>query len=54
MAFYEIEPERRSLHGHFSPELPPVLCIDSGDTVRFRTLDAGWGYLSALTAWGIG
>ncbi len=43
MAIYTIEPERRTLHGHFSRELPPVLAIDSGDTVRFRTLDPGWG-----------
>jgi acetamidase/formamidase len=43
MAEYIIEPERRTLHGHFSRELPPILTIDSGDTVRFRTLDAAWG-----------
>ena len=43
MAEHLIEPERRTLHGHFSRELPPVLTIDSGDTVHFRTLDAGWG-----------
>jgi acetamidase/formamidase len=43
MALYTVEPERKTLHGHFSRELPPVLTIDSGDTVRFRTLDAGWG-----------
>lgn len=42
MALHLIEPERRALHGHFSPELEPVLAIDAGDTVRFRTLDAGW------------
>ncbi len=42
MAIHTIEPERRTLHGHFSRELPPVLTIDSGDTVRFRTLNAGW------------
>lgn len=42
MAHYTIEPERRTLHGHFSPELEPVLTIDSGDTVRFRTLESGW------------
>jgi acetamidase/formamidase len=42
MAAYHIEPERRTLHGHFSRDLPPVLTIDSGDTVTFRTLDAGW------------
>ena len=43
MAIHAIEPERRTLHGHFSRDLPPVLTVDSGDTVRFRTLDAGWG-----------
>ncbi|MES2462352.1 MAG: acetamidase/formamidase family protein [Armatimonadota bacterium] len=42
MATYHIEPERATLHGHFSRDLPPVLTIDSGDTVVFRTLDAGW------------
>jgi acetamidase/formamidase len=43
MTIHTIEPDRRTLHGHFSCELPPVLTIDPGDTVRFRTLDAGWG-----------
>lgn len=43
MATYTIEPERRTLHGSFSREFSPVLTIDSGDTVRYRTLDAGWG-----------
>ncbi len=43
MAFHSLEPERRTLHGQFSRDLKPVLTIDSGDTVRFRTLDAGWG-----------
>mgnify|MGYP000108940577 CR=1 FL=1 len=43
MATYNIEPERSTLHGHFSRELPPALRIASGDTVIFRTLDAGWG-----------
>src|SRR5438093_726264 len=42
MATYTIAPERRTLHGHFSRDLPPILTVDSGDTVRFRTLDAGW------------
>lgn len=40
---HTLEPERRTLHGHFSRDLPPVLTIDPGDTVRYRTLDAGWG-----------
>ncbi len=39
---YYIEPDRRTLHGHFSRDLPAVLTIDSGDTVVFRTLDARW------------
>ena len=43
MALYKIEPERRTLHGKFSRDFEPVLTIDSGDTVVFRTLDAGWG-----------
>jgi len=43
MATYQIEPERRTLHGHFSRELPPILSIEPGDTVRYKTLDAGWG-----------
>jgi acetamidase/formamidase len=42
MTHYTVVPERRSLHGHFSRDLPPILTIDPGDTVRFRTLDAGW------------
>jgi acetamidase/formamidase len=34
--------ERRSLHGHFSRDLEPALTIDSGDSVRFATPNAGW------------
>src|SRR3954468_9038101 len=40
---HSLEPERATLHGHFSRDLPPVLEIDPGDTVRFRTLDVAWG-----------
>jgi acetamidase/formamidase len=43
MTTYAIEPTRENLHGTFSAEIPPVLEIEPGDTVRFRTLDAGWG-----------
>ena len=43
MNTYHIEPERRTLHGHFSRDLPPVLTIEPGDTVVYRTLEAGWG-----------
>ena len=44
MTLHVVEPDRRSLHGHFSPDLPPVLEVAPGDRVRFRTLDAGWGF----------
>lgn len=43
MTYHRIEPNRASLIGKFSRELPPILTIKSGDTVTFRTLDAGWG-----------
>lgn len=45
MSLHNIEPVRRNLHGHYSPELEPVLEIQSGDTVSYRTLDAGWGLI---------
>ncbi|HNB53236.1 MAG TPA: acetamidase/formamidase family protein, partial [Anaerolineales bacterium] len=31
-----------TLHGHFSSALPPILTVDSGDTIRCQTIDAGW------------
>jgi acetamidase/formamidase len=40
---HEIPLERRTLHGHFSRELEPVVEVRSGDVIRFATLDAGWG-----------
>jgi len=43
LAFHVIKPERRTLHGHFSRDLAPILEVASGDTVRFTTLDCGWG-----------
>ena len=42
MTVHEIPLERRTLHGHFSRDLEPVLTVDSGDTIAFSTLDAGW------------
>ncbi len=42
MTTYTIEPVREALHGSFSREYPAVLTIESGDTVRFRTLIASW------------
>jgi acetamidase/formamidase len=42
MTVHTIEPQHDNLHGYFSSELSPVLTIKTGDTVRYRTLDAGW------------
>ncbi len=39
---HSLAPDRRTLHGHFARDLPPVLTIDPGDTVCFRTLESGW------------
>jgi acetamidase/formamidase len=39
---HELPLERRTLHGHFSCELSPVLSIDPGDSVVFRVPNAGW------------
>ena len=43
MATFNIEPNENTLHGFFSRDLTPVLTIDSGDTVHFKTIDAEWG-----------
>lgn len=40
---YRLEPVAGCLHGQFTSEIPPALTVDSGDTVRFRTLDVSWG-----------
>ena len=42
MTLFTLEPNTRTLHGAFSCDIAPVLTVDPGDTVRFRTLDAGW------------
>jgi acetamidase/formamidase len=39
---HEIPLERRTVHGHFSRGLERVLVVDPGDSVVFRTLNAGW------------
>jgi acetamidase/formamidase len=39
---HELPLERRTLHGYFSRELPPVLAVDPGDSVRFQALNSGW------------
>jgi acetamidase/formamidase len=46
---HEIPLERRTLHGHFSPELEPVKTIDPGDAIAFSSIDAGWGLEPAPT-----
>lgn len=45
---HSILPDARTLHGRFSRDLAPVLTIDSGDRVRFTTLDAAWGEFEQL------
>lgn len=40
---HTLTPDDTTLHGYFSRALAPVLSIDPGDTVRYTTLDAGWG-----------
>ncbi len=50
---HQLEPTRQTLHGHFSSDLTPVLTIDPGDTVHFRTLDANWGLESYTAGKGI-
>jgi acetamidase/formamidase len=42
VTFHQIPLERRTLHGHFSCDLEPVLTIDPGDSVRLSTPNAGW------------
>ena len=42
MTTYSIEPAWDTLHGTFSREYPPILIIDSGDSVLFRTLNSEW------------
>jgi len=39
---HELPLDRRSLHGHFSRDLPPVLTVEPGDSVRFETPNGGW------------
>ena len=42
MTLHEIPLERRTLHGHFSHGLEPILTIEPGDTIAFSCLDSGW------------
>jgi len=42
VALHRIPLERRTLHGHFSRDLAPVLTVDNGDSIAFSCLNAGW------------
>ena len=42
MAHHEIPLERRTLHGHFSRDLAPILTVDPGDSIAFACLSSGW------------
>jgi acetamidase/formamidase len=42
VAVHELPLEQRTLHGHFSRELEPVLTIEPGDSVRIDVPNAGW------------
>jgi acetamidase/formamidase len=39
---HELPLERRTLHGHFSRDLEPILTIDPGDSIAFSCPNAGW------------
>ena len=39
---HELPLEQRTLHGHFSRELEPVLTVDPGDSVQVDVPNAGW------------
>src|SRR4029453_13791119 len=40
---HELPLERRTLHGHFSRDLEPVLAVDAGDSGRVAVPNAVWG-----------
>lgn len=42
MALHELPLEQRTLHGHFSRDLEPVLTVEPGDSVRISVPNAGW------------
>jgi acetamidase/formamidase len=39
---HELPFEPATVHGYFSRELPPVLSVEPGDSVRFSSLNSGW------------
>ena len=42
MAVHELPLEQRTLHGHFSRDLEPVIEIDAGDSVRIAVPNHAW------------
>jgi len=42
VTLHELPLDVSVLHGHFSRELPPVLTVDPGDSVRISVPNAGW------------
>lgn len=42
VTLHTLEPDEGTLIDHFDRAAPPVLTIEPGDTVRYRTLDARW------------
>lgn len=44
---HTIEPAADTLHGYWSRERKPILTIQPGETVRYRTLDAKWNAYDA-------
>lgn len=43
MAKHNIALNQNNLIGSLTREVPPILEVSSGDSIRFETLDAGWG-----------
>jgi acetamidase/formamidase len=39
---HDLPLERRTLHGHFSRNLEPILTVDPGDSIAFSCPNAGW------------
>lgn len=45
---HTLKPSASTLHGHFSAALPPVLTVNSGDTIQCQTLDAAWNLMEQV------
>lgn len=41
---HTLNTDKQNLHGSFSNNYQPVLTVDSGDSIRLKTLDIQWGY----------